>query len=212
MVVADAQNESGPKLELNRAELLDGPIEQFRAWFADAAAVNRMPEAMTLATVDTDGMPDARMVLLKGVDREGFRFFTNYEGTKAAQIESSPLAALVFHWPELQRQVRVRGAVERLSAKESDEYFASRDRASQIGAWASPQSRPLEGGREELERNTTQAELIFSERPVDRPERWGGFLVRPCQIEFWQGRPARLHDRFRYRLEGPNWMIERLAP
>lgn len=212
MVVADAQNESGPKLELNRAELLDDPIEQFRVWFADAAAVNRMPEAMTLATVDADGMPDARMVLLKGVDHEGFRFFTNYEGTKAAQIDNSAVAALVFHWPELQRQVRVRGTVERLSAQESDEYFASRDRASQIGAWASPQSCPLEGGREELERNTAQAELIFSERPVDRPEGWGGFLVRPGQIEFWQGRPARLHDRFRYRLDGRTWMIERLAP
>jgi pyridoxamine 5'-phosphate oxidase len=212
VVVAHSSKTPQSEVALSRADLEPDPVEQFRVWFSDVAGVNRMPEAMTLATVDADGMPDARMVLLKGADAEGFRFFTNYDGTKAAQIGENPLAALVFHWPELQRQVRIRGRVERLAPGESNAYFASRDRDSQIGAWASPQSRPLEGGREELERNTAQAELIFSDKPVDRPDHWGGFLVRPDEIEFWQGRSARLHDRFRYQREVAGWRIERLAP
>jgi len=211
-VVADTSSAPDEEPALNRDELAPDPLDQFRAWFADAAAVNRMPEAMTLATADADGVPDARMVLLKGADPEGFRFFTNYDGIKAGQIAANPFVALVFHWPELQRQVRIRGRAERLSPSESNAYFASRDRASQIGAWASPQSRILEGGREELERNSVQTERIFSDKPVERPEHWGGFLIRPEQIEFWQGRSARLHDRFRYRRDPSGWRIERLAP
>ena len=197
---------------LTRELLEPDPIDQFERWYQEAAEVNEMPEAMTLATVDSDGLPDARMVLMKGADSEGFRFFTNYDGVKAGQIGSNPSAALVFNWPELARSVRIRGQVERLSAAESDAYYESRDRASQIGAWASPQSRPLEGGREELERNTSQAEQRFEGQPVTRPEHWGGFLVRPDQIEFWQGRRARLHDRFRYRRDLTGWRIDRLAP
>jgi len=197
---------------LTRDVLETDPVDQFERWYREAEEVNEMPEAMTLATVDADGLPDARMVLMKGVDAEGFRFFTNYDGVKAGQIGANPYAALVFNWPELARSVRIRGQVERLAPEESDAYFNSRDRASQIGAWASPQSRALEGGREELERNTRQAEQRFEGQEVVRPEHWGGFLVRPDQVEFWQGRRARLHDRFRYSREVTGWRIDRLAP
>jgi pyridoxamine 5'-phosphate oxidase len=198
---------------LDRNDLEDDPIVQFNHWFEQAAAVNPMPEAMCIATVDEDGMPDARMVLLKGADREGFRFFTNREGVKASQLGANPVAALVFHWVELDRQVRVRGPVERLSAAESDAYYASRGRGSQIGAWASPQSRPLGDPRSELDELTIQAEKRFEGvEQIPRPPHWGGYLIRPVQIEFWQGRRARLHDRFRYLAEGDGWTITRLAP
>lgn len=198
---------------LDRAELDDDPIVQFHQWFEQAAAVNPMPEAMCIATVDEDGLPDARMVLLKGADHEGFRFFTNQEGVKASQIEVNPAAALVFNWVELDRQVRIRGPVERLGEEESDAYYASRGRGSQIGAWASPQSRPLGDPRSELDELTVQAEKRFEEvEPIPRPPHWGGYLIRPVQIEFWQGRRARLHDRFRYLPESAGWAITRLAP
>ncbi len=196
---------------LVRDLLKNDPIEQFNLWFEQATAVNDMPEAMTLATVDDQGRPDARMVLMKGADAEGFRFYTNYDGVKSAQIGATSAAALVFNWPELARQVRVRGTVERLAEDESDAYFVSRDRASQIGAWASPQSRPIED-RRQLELLAAEAERKFDGRPVKRPEHWGGFLVRPEQIEFWQGRRARLHDRFAFVRDGDGWNIERLAP
>jgi pyridoxamine 5'-phosphate oxidase len=198
---------------LSREDLDDDPIAQFREWFEEAAAVNPMPEAMCIATVDDQGMPDARMVLLKGVDREGFRFFTNYEGVKASQLEANQAAALVFHWVELDRQVRVRGPVEKVSEAQSDEYYASRGRGSQIGAWASPQSRPLRDPREELDDLTRQAEKRFEGvDPIPRPPHWGGYVIHPVQIEFWQGRRARLHDRFRYEPDGDGWSIQRLAP
>lgn len=199
---------------LLREDLDADPVVQFRIWFDAAAESQPLPEAMTLATVDSEGRPDARMVLMKGADDRGFRFFTNYEGVKAGQMDDNPEAALVFFWPKLDRQVRVRGAVEKLEAAESDEYFASRDRGSRIGAWASPQSRPLGDDREELERLAGEAAARFGDGDVPRPGHWGGFLVRPRQIEFWQGRGARLHDRFRYRREassGP-WEVTRLAP
>lgn len=198
---------------LDRDDLEDDPIAQFQAWFERAGEVNPMPEAMTLATVGNRGRPDARMVLLKGAGRDGFRFFTHYRGTKAEQIAQNPAAALVFHWPELHRQVRIRGRIEKLGADESDDYFASRDRVSQIGAWASPQSQVLKGGRAELEQYTTKAEEGFITEPeIPRPDHWGGYLVKPEEIEFWQGRPGRLHDRFIYRLKRRRWRIERLAP
>jgi pyridoxamine 5'-phosphate oxidase len=198
---------------LDRADLDPDPIAQFKVWFEQAAAVNPMPEAMCLSTVDANGNPDARMVLLKGADHRGFRFFTNYEGIKAAQLSGRPAAALVFHWVELDRQVRIRGAVEVLGSEESDEYYASRGRGSQIGAWASPQSRPLGDPRSELDALTAQAEERFREvEPIPRPPHWGGYLVRPVRIEFWQGRRARLHDRFVFFETDDGWQVTRLAP
>lgn len=169
---------------------------------------------MTLATVDEEGRPDARMVLLKGVDADGFRFFTNYEGVKAAQLDGNPEASLVFFWAPFDRQVRVRGTVRKLDTGASDEYFATRDRASQVGAWASPQSQPLPDDREALEQLAAEAEERFGDDEVPRPEHWGGYLIEPWSIEFWQGRGARLHDRFRYERssEDQAWEVTRLAP
>jgi len=203
---------------LTRQELSADPIDQFRKWFSEAGEVSDMPEAMTLATVDESGAPDARMVLMKGVDPDGFRFFTNYGGVKASQLETTPKAALVFHWPELDRQVRIRGAVEVLDPEESDRYFATRGRLSQVGAWASPQSQPLRDDRVFLDELSSAAEKRFQDQEViPRPEHWGGYLLTPEKIEFWQGRDGRLHDRFLYWREtvgdnGALWQVTRLAP
>jgi len=202
-----------PDRSLEFTELAGDPIAQFERWFEQAGAVTDMPEAMTLATVTQDGLPDARMVLLKSVGPDGFQFFTNYDGVKAAQVAATPAAALVFHWPVLDRQVRVRGTVEPLSAADSDAYFATRGRASQIGAWASPQSSELDPDRASLDRLAAEAESRFAdESTVSRPSNWGGYRVKPEEIEFWQGRRARLHDRFLYRRSGGGWVITRLAP
>jgi pyridoxamine 5'-phosphate oxidase len=195
---------------LDRERLASDPIEQFAAWFADAEADVPLEQAMTLATVDEEGSPDARMVLLKGFGADGFRFFTNYESVKGAELVANPRAALVFYWRELDRQVRVRGAVERLPAKDSDEYFASRPRDSRIAAAISPQSRPIE--REELERRFEEALRGLGEADPVRPDQWGGYLVRPDAIEFWQGRESRMHDRFLYSRDDGGWRVERLAP
>jgi pyridoxamine 5'-phosphate oxidase len=198
---------------LRRADLAADPIEQFGRWYELAARELPLPEAMTLATVAADGAPDARMVLLKGHGPDGFRFFTNYESAKAAQIAADPRAALVVYWREQDRQVRVRGTLERLSPAESDAYFATRLRESRLGAWASPQSQPLPG-REALEARLSEVEQRWEgEEEIPRPDHWGGFLVRPRTIEFWQGQRARLHDRFLYTREASgDWRIERLAP
>ena len=195
---------------LDRAALRDDPIEQFADWFERASADVPLAEAMTLGTVDADGSPDARMVLLKGFGPDGFRFFTNYESAKARELAANPRAALVVYWRELDRQVRVRGEVERLPAEDSDAYFASRPRDSRIAAAVSPQSRPVE--REELDRRYAELERELAGADPDRPEHWGGYLVRPDRIEFWQGRDSRMHDRFLYVREGERWRIERLAP
>jgi pyridoxamine 5'-phosphate oxidase len=196
---------------LRREDLDPDPIAQFATWSRLAAEEAPLAEAITLATVDADGAPDARMVLLKGVDERGFRFFTNYGSAKGSQLEQGGRAALVAYWRELDRQVRVRGTVERLEDAESDAYFSTRPRDSQIGAWASPQSDPL-GSREQLDRLVDAAERRFAGGEVARPRHWGGYLLRPQAIEFWQGQVGRLHDRFRYTREGAGWTIERLAP
>jgi pyridoxamine 5'-phosphate oxidase len=196
---------------LRREDLLEDPIAQFATWFERAERDVALAEAMTLATSDRDGVPDARMVLLKGFGADGFRFFSNYDSAKARQLEAAPAAALVVYWRELDRQVRARGAVERLSGPDSDAYFASRPRDAQIGAWASPQSAPLVS-REELDERFGKAEARFEGDEVPRPPFWGGYLLRPQLVEFWQGQAHRLHDRFRYTRGGEGWRIERLAP
>ena len=183
------------------------PLRQFEAWFAEAQRAGvRVPEAMAVATATSDGAPSARMVLLKEVDERGFVFFTNYESRKGVELEANPRAALLFHWQSPGRQVRVEGAVERVSAAESDKYFSSRPVGSRLGAIASKQSRPL-ADREELER---AVEALPDDAP--RPEWWGGYRVRPERYEFWQHRENRLHDRFLYERDGEAWRIQRLSP
>ena len=195
---------------LDRVDLMGDPIAQFSAWWTDAEEVP-LREAMTLATVDAEGRADARMVLLKGFGAVGFRFFTNYESAKAAQLELAGNAALILYWRELDRQVRIRGTVERLGAEASDEYFASRPRDSQLGAWASPQSLPI-ADRAELDSRLAGVEERFGDGAVERPPHWGGYVVRPDAVEFWQGQVGRLHDRFAYTREGAAWRINRLGP
>jgi pyridoxamine 5'-phosphate oxidase len=197
---------------LQREDLDPDPIAQFKGWLAVAEREVPLPEAISLATVDADAAPDARMVLLKGVDQRGFRFYTNSASAKGRHLRDRPRAALIAYWRELDRQVRVRGAVEPLGDDECDRYFASRDRESQLGAWASPQSEPL-ADRAELDRLLARARERFADADeIPRPEGWRGFLVVPAEIEFWQGQMARLHDRFIYRREGDGWRVERLAP
>jgi pyridoxamine 5'-phosphate oxidase len=195
---------------LDREHLADGPLEQFAEWFEEARTVVPLAEAMTLATVDADCAPNARMVLLKGFGADGFRFFSNYESTKGEELAASPRAALVIYWRELDRQVRIRGEVERLPAEESDTYFASRPRDSQIAATISPQSRPIE--RDELDRRYEEMTRELGDVDVPRPAHWGGYLLRPDVIEFWQGRDSRMHDRFVYSRRGDGWRVQRLAP
>jgi len=196
---------------LDRTDLLDDPIDLFRRWLGDAEGAGvPLPNAMAIATADGRGRPSVRHVLLRGVDERGFQFFTNRESRKGRQLAENPWAGLVFLWKELDRQVHVTGPVSELGDEESDEYFATRPRDAQLGAWASSQSTPI-GGREELDVAMAAAAARFPDE-VTRPTHWGGYLVRPDTIEFWQGRRHRLHDRFLYTAASSGWLIERLAP
>jgi pyridoxamine 5'-phosphate oxidase len=189
------------------------PIKQFQLWFDEALAAKiPLAEAMTLATATAEGRPSARMVLLKQVDGEGFVFFTNYHSAKAVQLDSNPYGALVFYWNLLDRQVRVEGKVERTPVEESELYFKTRPRESQIGAWASPQSSVI-AGREVLEQRARELEDYYRDREIECPGHWGGYRLRPDRIEFWKSRTGRLHDRILYELMSDGtWSIKRLAP
>ena len=198
---------------LDETRIDTDPIKQFQVWFDEAIAAKLpMPDAMSLATVTPDGRPTSRMVLLKQVDGYGFVFFTNYESAKAKQLEINPYAALVFYWPQLERQVRVEGKVTKTSPEESTAYFKTRPRESQIGAWASPQSAVITA-REVLEQRARELAELYCDRDIDCPAHWGGFRLTPDRIEFWKGRAGRLHDRILYELQpDETWSIKRLAP
>ena len=197
--------------QLSETDVPGNPLPLFKLWFDQAVRAEcPEPNSMTLATADKAGNPSARIVLLKGADQNGFTFFTNYDSQKGKDLAVRPQAALLFHWHELERQVRIQGVVERVSVDESDEYFHSRPFASRIGAWASPQSEAIPS-REFLEEAEKRYKAELGDKPP-RPEHWGGYRLRPTEIEFWQGRPSRLHDRIHYKLNGTAWQVNRLAP
>ncbi len=198
---------------LDEADVAKDPMEQFGRWWKEAVE-SKIDEvnAMTLCTLSPDKKPTARIVLLKGFDERGFVFYTNYLSDKGRALAANPIASLVFFWKELERQVRIEGSVEKVSAEESDAYFHSRPIGSQIGAWASPQSEVI-NDRSVIEEKVKELQATFGEGPISRPPHWGGYLVRPANIEFWQGRSSRLHDRILYaQAQSPGWQISRLAP
>ena len=201
------------RASLDITDVVKDPIEQFGRWFADAtSSAIAEPNAMTLATVGADGAPDARIVLLKGVDIRGFTFFTDYRSQKGRDLAARPQAALVLFWQELERQVRIRGTVRQMERSESATYYDSRPRGSRIGAWASEQSSVI-ADRAQLELRVREVEARYpDDSPPPLPAHWGGYIVEPVQIEFWQGRQSRLHDRIRYRREQQRWVVERLSP
>jgi pyridoxamine 5'-phosphate oxidase len=212
-VKVDERRKDYQRFNLLEEDVDPDPLRQFGSWFGEAS-LSEVPEvnAMALATATPEGHPSVRMVLLRGFDERGFTFFTNYESRKARELEENPRAALVMFWHELERQVRIEGRVERVSDEESDRYFHGRPAGSRIGAWASPQSRVI-AGRDALEALYAEAEARYPEGAIPRPSNWGGYRVIPDAIEFWQGRPNRLHDRLLYtRLPEGGWLIERLAP
>jgi pyridoxamine 5'-phosphate oxidase len=197
---------------LERADLSADPTQQFSQWYNEALSAGvAEPNAFTLASVDHTGWPNARVVLARGVDVRGVTFFTNYDSAKSREVTAAPCVSGTFAWLELHRQVRLRGEVQRLSESESDEYFASRPRESQLGAWASPQSEVIVD-RSVLDKRLAEVRSRFGDGPVMRPPFWGGWLINVSVWEFWQGRPSRLHDRFRYERVDQQWSIARLAP
>jgi pyridoxamine 5'-phosphate oxidase len=211
--IADIRREYH-RAALTEADVDPDPARQFERWLSEAIRAEvPEPTAMTLATADADGRPSARIVLLKGAAPEGFVFFTNYESRKGDELATRPDAALLFHWVELERQVRIEGRVAKVPAAESDAYFASRPLLSRVGAWASPQSRVIPN-RAWLEHEfaASQQRIAANGADVPRPTQWGGYRLAPMVMEFWQGRSSRLHDRIRYRREGAHWRVERLAP
>ena len=210
--IADLRQEYSSQ-SLLETDVANNPVEQFAKWWQQAVQSEIIePNAMTLATASSDGVPAARIVLLKGFDENGFVFYTNYNSYKGMQLEENPKACLVFFWKELERQVRIVGLVEKLAAKENDEYFHSRPTASQLGAVTSPQSQVIES-RSWLDNHYQQVADQFKNKKIQRPSYWGGYVVKPVIVEFWQGRPSRLHDRIQYSLdENGSWKIERLAP
>lgn len=198
---------------LDEASVAHNPFKQFETWFNEAMAAQvPEPTAMTLATVSANNRPSARIVLLKGFSDQGFTFFTNYQSNKGKDLIENPYCSLSFFWPELERQVRIEGLSERVTGQESDAYFNSRPRESQLGAWTSPQSSVI-ASRKILEERFKALEMEYAGQPtIKRPSQWGGYLVKPFQVEFWQGRVSRLHDRIVYIKEGADWKIARLAP
>ena len=198
---------------LSISEVDQNPIIQFEKWMQEAilSEVVAEPNAMTLVTSTPDGKPSARVVLLKSFNEEGFVFFTNYESRKAIELIENPHSSIVFDWHMMERQVRIEGVAKKVSEEESDKYFYSRPKDSQIGAWVSPQSTFIDG-REELEARQAKIESDFNDKPITRPPHWGGFVLQPHTIEFWQGRQSRLHDRLIYIKTGDEWMLRRLAP
>ncbi len=213
MNIADIRTQYSQK-SLSEADVLPDAIAQFEKWWDEVIHSQiTEPNAMTLATASLDGVPDARIVLLKGVSQEGFTFFTNYESQKGQQLAQNPRACLVFFWKELERQVRIIGVVSKVSKEESEAYFFSRPEGSQIGACASPQSRVI-ADRQELEsRVQALEEAVKKGHKIEKPDYWGGYILKPESLEFWQGRPNRLHDRILYTLQDKgDWLIQRLAP
>lgn len=207
-----ALRKSYERAALDETDAAPDPLHLFETWMRQALEAGLPePNAMTLATVDAQGRPSTRIVLIKGYDAQGIVWYTNYESRKGRELAHSPWAALQFHWVELERVVRIEGQVEKTSAEESDAYFHSRPLDSRLGAWASPQSRVI-GGRAELDTRLAEAGARFGDDEVPRPPHWGGFRVRPTLFEFWQGRPSRLHDRIQYRWANVRWIVERLAP